>query len=78
MSTLELKKLLISKIDDIDDVELLKAVYKLLDYKSTSGDVYVLSKDEEREINEGLQQVREGKTISDEDVQKEIDRWLSE
>ncbi|MBL7129209.1 MAG: hypothetical protein ISS16_09545 [Ignavibacteria bacterium] len=78
MSTLELKKLLISKIDDIDDVELLKAVYKLLDYKSTSGDVYVLSKDEEKEINEGLQQVREGKTISDEDVQKEIDRWLSE
>ena len=78
MSTLELKKLLISKIDDIDDEELLKAVYKLLDYKSTSGDVYVLSKDEEKEINEGLQQVREGKTISDEDVQKEIDRWLSE
>ncbi len=78
MSTLELKKLLISKIDDIDDEELLKAVYKLLDYKSTSGDVYVLSKEEEKEINEGLQQVREGKTISDEDVQKEIDRWLSE
>ena len=78
MSTLELKKLLISKIDDIDDEELLKAVYKLLDYKSTSGDVYVLSKEEEKEINEGLQQVRKGKTISDEDVQKEIDRWLSE
>jgi len=78
MSTLELKKLLISKIDDIDDEELLKAVYKLLDYKSTSGDVYVLSEDEKKEIEEGLQQVRDGKTISDEDVQREIDKWLSE
>ena len=78
MSTLELKKLLISKIDDIDDEELLKAVYKLLDYKSTSGDVYVLNKDEGKEIDDGLQQVRDGKTISDEDVQKEIDEWLSE
>ncbi len=78
MSTLELKKLLISKIDDIDDEELLRAVYKLLDYKSSSGDIYVLSKEEEKEIDKGIQQVKEGKTISDEDVQKEIDKWLSE
>ena len=78
MSTLELKRLLISKIDDIDDEELLKAVYKLLDYKSSSGDIYVLSKEEEKEIDKGIQQVKEGKTISDEDVQKEIDKWLSE
>ena len=76
MSTLELKKLLISKIDDIDDIELLRVVYKLLDYSSKSESVYHFTEEEKTDIELGIQQVKDGLVIPDEEIQIEIDKWL--
>ncbi len=76
MSTLELKKLLISKIDDINDIELLKVVYKLLDYGSKSESIYHFTEEEKTDIESGIQQVKDGLVITDEEIQEEIDKWL--
>ena len=76
MSTLELKKLLISKIDDINDVELLKVAYKLLEYGSKKEGIYQISDEEKIDIDLGLEQIKEGLVISDEEIQIEIDKWL--
>ena len=76
MSTLELKKLIISKIDDIDDIELLRVVYKLLDYSSKSESVYHFTEEEKTDIELGIQQVKDGLVIPDEEIQIEIDKWL--
>ena len=76
MSTLELKKLLISKIDDIDDIELLRVVYKLLDYSSKSESVYHFTEEEKTDIELGIQQGKDGLVIPDEEIQIEIDKWL--
>ena len=48
MGTNELKKLLIGKIDDTNDEVLLRAVYKLLDYHSTTGNVYMLTEKQKK------------------------------
>ena len=76
MSTLEFKKLLISKIDDIDDIELLRLVYKLLDYSSKSESIYHFTGEEKTDVELGIQQVKDGLVISDEEIQSEIDKWL--
>ena len=76
MSTLELKKLLVSKIDEINDIELLKAVYKLLDFSSKSESVYHFSREEKIDVELGIQQVKDGNTIPDDEIQKEIELSL--
>lgn len=76
MSTLDLKKLLVSKIDDINDVELLKVAYKLLEYGTKKDGVYQINEEERTNIESGLEQIKEGLVISDEEIQNEIDNWL--
>ncbi len=78
MTTNQLKKLLISKIDDTDDDELLRAVYKIMDHNSTDGLVFNLSDKQKTAVNAGLKDIENGETVSDEDLQKEIDKWLNE
>jgi len=77
MTTNQLKKLLISKIDDTEDEELLKAVYKILDFNATSGSEYKTSAEQRKEIDIGLEQIAKGEIISNEDLDKEIDLWLN-
>lgn len=78
MTTNQIKKLLISKIDDINDDELLRAVCKLMDHNSTHGAVFSLTDDQRSEIDAGIKEIENGETVSDEELQKEIDKWLNE
>jgi len=78
MTTNQLKKLLIAKIDDTDDEELLKAVYKIIDFNSSPGDIYVTDKAQKKAIYEAKEQIKKGDIVTNEDVEKEIDKWLEE
>ena len=78
MTTNQIKKLLISKIDDTNDDELLRAVYKIMDHNSTHGAIFTLTNEQKAEIDAGLQEIENGETVSDEELQKEIDKWLNE
>ncbi|HMQ78595.1 MAG TPA: hypothetical protein PKE39_01225 [Ignavibacteria bacterium] len=78
MTTNQIKKLLISKIDDTNDDELLRAVYKIMDHNSTPGNVYNLTNEQRTEVDAGLREIENGETVSDEELQKEIDKWLNE
>jgi len=78
MTTNQLKKLLISKIDDTNDDELLKAVYKIIDFNSSSGNIYVTDDDQKKAIYQGREQIKDGLSVTNEDLEKEIDKWLSE
>jgi len=77
MTTNQLKKLLISKINDTEDEELLKAVYKIMDFNATSAGEYKTSSGQREEIDIGLEQIAKGEIISNEDLDKEIDVWLN-
>ncbi len=78
MSTNQLKKLLIGKIEDTNDEELLQAVYKLLDFNSSAGQVYQLSDEQKNAIETGKAQIANGESVSNEDLEREIDKWLKE
>jgi len=77
MSTAELKEKLIAQINDTDNDELLSEISTLLyvESKSVSG-VYQMSEAEREAVEDGLNQIRNGRWISDEEANREIEEWL--
>ena len=77
MSTIELRKRLIDKIQKTDNENLLEEAYRLLELETENIEVYKLTDDQRNAVNEGKQQIKEGKFLTDEQANKEIDGWLS-
>ena len=75
MTVNNLKKLLIGKIAETSDEEILKVVYRLLD---NYGEVHQLSPEELSAVNEAEAEYERGEFVTDEELQKEIDKWLKD
>jgi transcription elongation factor len=76
MSTLELREHIIEKLSHIDDDSFLNAIKTIIDSK-VEDDVYLVSDFQKKRIVFGREQLKKGKTIPNEDLQKEIDQWLN-
>ena len=76
MTTLELKKLLIHRIAEINDISFLKAVKTILESK-TEPQVLLLSPDQRNEIMESKKEIEKGLFIEQENLDKEISRWAN-
>lgn len=75
MSTQELKYLLISKIDDTEDENLLKAIYTLLNTSQPAD--FKVSESQSRSIYQGKKDIDMGNYILNEDLHAEVLKWLS-
>lgn len=75
MSTVELRQKIVDQLSQIEDVAFLKAIKTLVDSKAEDS-IYRLSDFQKKRILEGRKQLKEGKTISHEALQKEIEQWL--
>ena len=77
MSTAELKEKLIAQINDTDNDELLAEISTMLyiESKSVNG-VYQMSDAEREAVEDGLNQIRNGQWVSDEEANREIEEWL--
>ena len=77
MSTTELKKKLINQIHEINDDDILKEIYQIL--KSGKQDkIYKLTDEQISTVQEAQEQIKRGEFLSDDDAEKEIDKWLGE
>jgi uncharacterized protein YktA (UPF0223 family) len=76
MTTLELKKLLIHRISEINDISFLKAIKTILESK-TETEVLLLSPDQRNEIMESKREIEKGLFIEQENLDKEISRWAN-
>lgn len=76
MSAIELKKLLIHRIAEIDDVSFLKALKTILDSK-TKSKIISLTQEQRHEINESKKEIEQGLFIEQIELDKEFDKWLS-
>jgi uncharacterized protein YktA (UPF0223 family) len=74
MTTLELKKLLIQRITEINDISFLKAVKTILESK-TENEVLILSPDQRNEIIASKKETEKGLFIEQENLDKEISKW---
>ncbi len=77
MSTLELKNILIRKIASINDEAFLNAIRTIIDAK-TESTIYKTSVEQKMKIQEGIEQIENGKYFTNEQVESEIDKWLEE
>ena len=77
MSTIELRKRLIEKIQLTDDDKLLEEASRLLEVEIELSDVYIINDKQKEAIEEGKKQIINGAYLSDEESNKAIDEWLS-
>jgi hypothetical protein len=86
MNTMELKEILKSKIDKIDDEALLSAINTILESKSKNGKNYnqdlqkiiILSEQQKKEIQNSQKEYLEGNFIENDVLNEEMQRWLQE
>ncbi len=76
MSTIELRRLITEHLSQIEDISFLNAINAILESKVSEG-IYKLSDFQKERIEVARQQLKNGETISHNDLQKEIDQWLS-
>lgn len=75
MSTLEIKKKLINEINEVEDLQLLNALYRILTAKKNE-EVYQLSTEQVAAIEEAQEQYSNGRYFSNDEVDQEIEEWL--
>jgi hypothetical protein len=86
MSTIELKKILISKIAEIDDEVFLSAINTILDSKSKSIECYnqdfqniiIINDQQKKEIQNSQKEYLKGNFIQNDVLNEEMEKWLRE
>lgn len=76
MSTAELQKRLIDKIQKTENQPLLEEAFRLLQLESEDFEVYILTDDQKNIVQESRQQIKSGEYRSNDQVNNEIDEWL--
>ena len=76
MSSMELKRLLIEKIQKTENENLLAEAYRLLELETEDIEIYKLNDEQRKAIAEARQQIASGQFLTDEQSNKEIDEWL--
>ena len=77
-NTKELKTLLHERIENIDDEELLHSVKILLDQKSQSVSEPQLTEYQVKRIEKAKLSISKGETLTNEQADELVDRWLNE
>jgi predicted transcriptional regulator len=76
MSTTELRKRLVEKIQATSDESVLEEIYRILEVSSEDENPIVLSMDQKAQIDEGLKDIEEGRYLTNNQANKEIEEWL--
>ena len=77
MTTVELKNILIQRIAGINDKSFLTAINTIVETKSETT-IYKTTPEQLEKIKVGRAQIAKGESFTNEQVEKEIDKWLKE
>ena len=77
MTTIELKNILIHRIAGINDKSFLSSIHTLIETRSGSS-IYQTTAEQRIKILEGRNQIANGESFTNEQVEMEIDQWLKE
>lgn len=77
MTTVELKKRLISQIQKTTDERILGEVLRLLNLDSEDIEVYKLNEKQKSAISEARKQIQDGDFLTEDQANAEIDEWLN-
>ncbi len=77
MSTTELRKRLIEKIQETKDDRILEEAYKLLEMETEDMEFYKLNDDQKDAVHEAREQIKNGMFLTEEQANKEVDELLN-
>jgi predicted transcriptional regulator len=77
MTTVELKNILMHRIAGIEDKSFLVAIKTIIETKAKST-IYKTTPEQRKRIKEGRAQIAKGEYFTNDQVEMEIDKWLSE
>lgn len=77
MTTYELKKMLISRIKEINDTSFLNEIKSLLESKSAEK-MLILTSEQKNEINESKKEIKKGQFIDQSELDQAVEKWASE
>lgn len=79
MTTNELKKRIIDRIQQIENEDLLKETFRLIELEMEDIELpYELSSEMKSAVEEAQIQFKKGEVLDHEEANKEIDQWLEE
>ena len=76
MTVVELKEKLIAKISTTNDKELLDEVSWIIDVEEPDNEMHIMSAGEIEAVKEGLEQIKNGQYISNEEANRQVEEWL--
>lgn len=76
MGTVELRNIITEKLSHIDDPSFLNAIKTIIESKAAEG-TYKLDDYQRIRVNSAREDLKNRRTISHDNLQKEIDQWLS-
>ena len=76
MNAIQLKKELIHRISGIEDIDFLKAIKTILDYKKKDA-IIELTDDQMKELLLASKEAKNGKVISQSEMDQKVEEWLS-
>lgn len=76
MSTVELRKRLIDRIEKTEDKRILEEMFRLLEIETEDIEIYKLNEDQIMAVNEAREQIKKGQFLTEEQANREIDEWL--
>ena len=76
MTMMELKSILVHRISEINDIRFLEAIKTILDEKAEDSK-FELTNDQKKEIAESKKEILQGLFIDDNDLDSDIQGWLS-
>ncbi len=76
MSTIEIKKNIVDKLESVQDVILLDEIYRILTIDLNMDNKYVFSEQQLSVLNERDVAIDKGHYFTDEEADKDLEEWL--
>lgn len=76
-SELKIKSDLLNKINELDDIRIIKEIKKFLDFELDEK-IYKLNQAQQNRIQEARTEYKNSQTLTEEQANNEIDEWLNE
>lgn len=76
MKAIELKQRLIGKINQTQNNQILEEMYRLITNEESDNNIFELSADQTKAIEEAQLQFKNGQFLKNEQAENEIEEWL--
>ena len=77
LAILELKNLVKKRIESVNDEYLLEEILNLIEFGAEKEEVFIIPKEHQKELEISLEEMKNGDTISNEELNAKVKGWLS-